>query len=75
MHASWEQVQRNSTRCLHEFPVASIVLAGDFNQLADGDVTEKTGLLQIVRHPTRGPNILDRIYTSQPVYSLSLIHI
>ena len=37
-----------------EFPAMSIVLAGDFNQLSDHDVTERTGLTQIVHQPTRG---------------------
>ena len=52
-----------------EFPAASIVLAGDLNQLTDHDVAERTGLAQIVHQPTRGQNILDRIFVSQPMYS------
>lgn len=40
-----------------QFPSATIVLAGDFNQLTDQDVTERSGLAQIVQQPTRGPNI------------------
>ena len=45
----------------HDFPLADIVIAGDVNQLSDRDVVERTGLTQIVRQPTRGTNILDRI--------------
>ena len=52
-----------------EFPAASIVLAGDFNQLTDHDVAERTGLTQIVHQPTRGQNVLDRIFVSQPMFS------
>ena len=52
-----------------EYPLSPIVLAGDFNQLADDDVAEKTGLLQIVHQPTRGQNVLDRIFVSCPLYS------
>ena len=50
----------------HDFPLADIVIAGDVNQLSDRDVVERTGLTQIVRQPTRGTNILDRIYVSSP---------
>ena len=46
-----------------DFQAAHIVLAGDLNQLADDDLTARTGLVQIVHQPTRGTNILDRIYT------------
>ena len=45
-------------------PAAVIVLAGDFNQLSDEQLVERTGLTQIVMQPTRGANILDRIYVS-----------
>jgi len=31
-------------------------------------VTEKTGLDQIVSQPTRGQNVLDRVFVSSPVY-------
>jgi len=44
-----------------------IVLAGDTNQLKNEDVNEKTGLIQIVHQPTRGKNILDRVYVSNPL--------
>ena len=40
-----------------QFPSATIVLAGDFNQLSDQDVTERSGLAQIVQQPTRGPTL------------------
>jgi len=49
-----------------DFQAAHIVLAGDLNQLADDDLTARTGLVQIVHQPTRGTNILDRIYVSNP---------
>ena len=45
-----------------------IVLAGDFNQLSDDEVVGRTGLQQIVQQPTRGQNVLDRIFLSAPVY-------
>ena len=46
------------------------MLAGDFNQLTDSSVLEWTGLSQLVRQPTRGDNILDRLFVSSPtVYS------
>ena len=38
---------------------ATIVLAGDLNQLP----LERTGLTQAVHQPTRGNNMLDKVYT------------
>ena len=49
-----------------DFPQADIVLAGDLNQMSDQDLVERTGLTQIVYQPTRGGNILDRVYVSNP---------
>ena len=43
------------------------MLAGDFNQLSDDQLVERDGLTQIVKQPTRGSNILDRIYVSCPL--------
>ena len=42
------------------------MLAGDLNQLPDQDLVEQTGLTQIVHQPTRGNNILDGIFVSDP---------
>jgi len=53
---------------LHDYPGLPIVLAGDFNQLPDIAVAERTGFIQLVQQPTRGANILDRLYVSQPLY-------
>lgn len=63
LESSLEEICRN-------YPTALIVLAGDFNQLADQLVCERTGLLSIVHQPTRGQNVLDRIYVSSPSYSV-----
>ena len=52
----------------HQEPTATIVLAGDFNQLTDDEMIGRTGLQQIVHQPTRGPKVLDRIFLSAPVY-------
>jgi len=49
-------------------PAAEIVLVGDFNQISDCAVIQHTGLNQIVRQPTRGHNILDRVFESSPIY-------
>jgi len=54
---------------VRDHPAARIFLAGDFNTLSDDAVSERTGLTQIVHQPTRGANILDRIYESCPTYS------
>jgi len=52
-----------------QFPAAHIVLAGDFNQMPEADVVDYTGLTSIVYQPTRGRNILDRIFVSSSCYS------
>ena len=56
--------------CIQElvrvFPTVDIVIAGDFNQLSESRVVASTGLSQIVRQPTRGTNVLDQIYVSDP---------
>jgi len=54
----------------HDFPAATVILCGDFNQLSDDIVCEMTGLTSIVKQPTRGERILDRIYVSQQSYSV-----
>jgi len=54
---------------VRDYPASPIVLAGDFNQLPDDAVAERTGLTQLVQQPTRGANILDRLYVSEPNYS------
>jgi len=50
----------------HDYPQAEIVLAGDLNQLQDDDIVERTGLTQIVHQPTRGTNVLDQVFVSDP---------
>jgi hypothetical protein len=55
---------------LHQnFQSSEVIVAGDLNQLSYQDIIERTGLIQIVRQPTRGVNLLDRIYVSKPEYS------
>jgi len=56
-----------------QLPSAFIILAGDFNQITDSAVLERTGLIQIVQQPTRGASTLDRFFVSCPTaYSCSL---
>jgi len=50
-------------------PTSETVMVGDFNQLSDTVLTQRTGLTQIVNQPTRGSNFLDRIYQSSPLYT------
>jgi hypothetical protein len=49
------------------FPAAHIILAGDFNELSDENVAERTELKQVVRQPTRGGNILGQVCVSNPL--------
>jgi len=62
LEQSLEQIER-------QFPAATIVLCGDFNQLKDSVICERTGLLSVVKQSTRGDRILDRIYVSSPTYN------
>src|SRR5688572_28070751 len=52
-----------------EDPAALIILGGDFNQLPEREVIERTGLIPLVDQPTRGTNILDRLFVSRPCYT------
>ena len=56
--------------CIQEllcvFQTADIVIAGDFNQLSETRVVASTGFTQIVRQPTRGTNVLDLVFVSDP---------
>lgn len=58
-----DEINQNFVGC-------NITLAGDFNQLSDREISERTGLTSIVHQPTRAANILDRIYVSHPRYSI-----
>ena len=53
---------------LRDHPSASIVLAGDLNQLTDSAVLERTGFVQLVQEPIRGQSLLDRLFVSAPLY-------
>lgn len=41
-----------------------IILAGDFNGLDFGDVSDSTGLISINELPTRGENVLDNVFST-----------
>ena len=45
-----------------------VILAGDMNTLPLNIPSEKTGLIPIVKNPTRGNNVLDQVMTSQPCF-------
>ena len=53
-----------------DYPGADVVLAGDFNQLSQDSVAQRTGLAQIVHQPTRGGNFIDQIYELYPIYNI-----
>jgi len=66
------QLELNLEEIGLECPAATVVLCGDFNQLSDEIMCERTGLLFLVKQPTRGQRILDRIYmyVSSPIYTV-----
>ena len=53
---------------LTKFPNATIVKLGDFNNLNPGSLMSSFNLKQMVRKPTRGNNIVDKIYTTLSKY-------
>ena len=58
--------------CVHEinanFALPYIIIAGDLNALPDQDIEETTSLIQIVCQPTRGVNVLDRVFVTDMQY-------
>ena len=53
---------------LTSHPSSIVIIAGDMNGLDVPDLMTKTGLTDLVKVPTRGPNILDQVLISQPLY-------
>jgi len=51
------------------FPAALVILAGDFNRLPCKQIEIRCSLQQIVKSPTCGSRILDRIYVSESCYA------
>ena len=51
-----------------EYPRSNVILAGDLNSLSVTEIVIRTGMTSIVTQPTRGNNILDRIYSSDLGY-------
>jgi hypothetical protein len=47
-------------------PVFILIVAGDFNSLCTDFITNDFGLYQLVKSPTHGDNILDKVFVSMP---------
>ena len=65
-----DYIESNVEEINQTFHDCTITLAGDFNQLSDREITERTGLTCIVYQLTRGTNTLDRMYVSHPRYNV-----
>src|SRR6218665_2768811 len=48
-----EQLERNVELLAREYQDALFILAGDLNQMSDGQIVEATGLVPLVHQPTR----------------------
>ena len=48
-----------------KYPNAGVILLGDFNKLDIASICRLSGLIQVVKTPTRGQAILDNILTNQ----------
>ena len=64
-----DYIERGVEALSSMFPDATIVLAGDFNTLDDSELVSRSTLSSIVIKPTRGKNILDRIYVNDLCYA------
>src|SRR6218665_3361781 len=47
----------------------NLLEAGDLNRLSGDKVIEATGLLSLVKQPTRGDGLLNRLYASEDCFS------
>src|SRR6218665_2918362 len=63
------ELERNVELLAREHQDALIILAGDLNQMSDGQIVEATGLVPLVHQPTRGTAVLDRLYASEECFS------
>jgi hypothetical protein len=50
----------SSDKMLRKYLVAGVVIAGDFNSLITDSLSHILKLVQVVKKPTRGSNILDK---------------
>lgn len=64
-----ERLERSVETLVQMEPRAIIVLGEDFNRLDEREVAECTGLTPLINEPTRGENILDRLYVSEHCFS------
>ena len=51
-------------RILVSNPGAAVIVTGDFNQFKHRQLCSSFSLKQIVKRPTRGSNVLDKIFTN-----------
>jgi hypothetical protein len=51
---------------LTSYPASAIIIAGDFNQFRHSQLCNSFSLKQVVKHATRGSNILDKIFPMRP---------
>jgi len=63
-HSLLNYIESCTDELSQEVPAAPIVFAGNFKQIVDRDVEERTGLQQHVHEPTQGPNLLHWIFIS-----------
>src|SRR6218665_2976754 len=64
-----EQLERNVELLARDYQDALIILAGDLNQMSDGQIVEATGLVPMAHQPTRGNAVLDRLYASKECFA------
>ena len=56
-----------------QYPNADFIVAGDINRLPKDIISERTGLVPLIRDPTRGANTLDQIFTSKSYPRVQII--
>lgn len=61
-------------RHLYSCPIADVIIGGDFSSLRITEVTQRTGLIRLVKVPTKGTNILSMLMGSADTsYQLKVI--
>src|SRR6218665_619441 len=64
-----KRLETTTEAIISEDPNGLLLLGGDFNMLSEQEVIEHTGLMPLIDKPTRGPNILDKLFVSRPSYT------
>ena len=66
-------LESNILQIRTESPQAEILIAGDINGLNVKELIEITGLTPNVKQPTRGPRLLDQVFSTEPYMNVKVM--